>query len=192
MDPSLVWRDLIVLALDLAGRRSSIDRAGLMAHAGHWLSGKETTRPDVGPQLVLQGSFRAGREVILAWMDDHLMVADIQRFDDERRVRFVDGTIEFGDGTRWPVEYRSATVTGLQRFLKAPEGQRLTAGREVLILESSLAADPEDSVHAKAHAERCRLALEANPAPLECLRCGRSVGHATLRYHMIAKTYFLT
>ena len=177
VEPSLVWRDLIVLALDLAGRRSSIDQAGLMAHAGHWLRGKETARLGDEPQFVLQGSYRAGWEMILAWMGDRLVVADIQRFDETgaRRVRFVDGTIELGDGTRWPIEYRSATMTGLSRFLRESEGRHLTEGKEVLIMESNLDADPEDFLHAKAHAERCRLASEANPAPLECLRCGRSI-----------------
>lgn len=177
VEPSLIWRDLIVLALDLAGRRSSIDRAGLMAHAGHWLSGTDTVGLTDQPRFIHQGSYRAGWEIVLAWMEDRLVVADIQRFDEKgaRRVRFVDGAIEFGDGTRWPIEYRSATVTGLQRFLRAPEGKHLTEGREVLIMESKLGTDPEDSFHAKAHAERCRLAFEANQAPLECLRCGRSI-----------------
>ena len=129
VEPSLVWRDLIVLALDLAGRRSSIDRAGLMAHAGHWLSGNESARLGDGLKFVLRGSYHAGWEVILAWIGDRLAVADIQRFGEkgERRVRFVDSTVKFGDGTRWPIEYRSATVTGLERFLKEPEGRRLPA-----------------------------------------------------------------
>lgn len=177
VEPSLVWRDLIVLALDLSGRRSSIDRAGLMAHAGHWLGCKEAPRPSNEPQFVFQGPYHAGLEVVLARLEDRLVGADLQRFSEtgERRVRFADGAIELGDGTRWPVEYRSATVTGLTRFLGEPEGQRLTKAAEVLIMESNLDTNPEDALHAKAHAERCRLAFEANPAPLECLRCGRSI-----------------
>jgi hypothetical protein len=177
VEPSLVWRDLIVLALDLSGRRSSIDRAGLMAHAGHWLSIKSAARPIDEPRFVSQGPYRAGWEVIVAWVEDRLVIADIQRFSEtgERRVRFVDGAIALGDGTRWPVEYRSATMTGLTRFLREPDGQRLTADTEVLIMESNLDTDPEETLQAKAHAERCRLAFEANPSPLECLKCGRSI-----------------
>lgn len=178
VDPSLVLRDLIVLALDLAGRRSSIDRAGLLAHSGHLIKTLRTAQSDNGPQMVPIGHPHAGWEYILGWWEERLILADVQRFNEagNRCVRFRDDMVEFAEGAmRWRLERRTATAAGMKRFLREPDGQRLTEGRELLIMESDFAYDPNETIHAKAQAERCRLAFESNPTPLECLRCGRSI-----------------
>lgn len=180
---SLVWTNLIALALALASARLSIDRAALSERFGEHFEtsgdaeAKEGDQPFEIDRSVL---LPAGREVVLTVLHGQLVLAELRRFaeDGTRRLRFVDGKVEMPNGITSDVLLRAATLTGAARVIRSDLS--VVGDRELVIWPINPGgADPEGTSWAQAHAALLAELVRTNPAPLECLVCGRQVSDSS-------------
>jgi hypothetical protein len=178
--PTSVWASLIALALSLAAERLSIDKSALTERMGHLFKTTDDPEPVFSQEdvvkLTIANQLSAGREVVLAPYDGNLVLAELIRFDADgtRRVRFVDGCVEFPNGISWEVLRRTSTLAGMERMILADPS--IVKDRDVVLWPiSDDAEDPEQSPWAQAHAASCEEQLRAHAPLLECLRCGRPI-----------------
>lgn len=179
--PEAAWGSLIALGLSLATDRLSIDRPALEERVGRFFArphGREVA-PEEAVRIALEGGqLSAGREVVLALDgedDTRLLLVELIRFGDDgkRRVRFVDGSLEFANGLRWKVLRRTSTFAGMERMIETDPS--ILEGRAIYLLPIQSDDDPDLSPWAIAHAEMCHRELEGRVQVLDCLRCGRPI-----------------
>ncbi len=176
---AMVWGNLVAFALTLASRRMSVDTAAMSERFGEHFDTAATalsqSSRDDAVRFALGGQLAAGREVILMTLKDHLVLAELIRFasDGTKRFRFAHDTVEMSNGICAEVHRRAATWVGMQRLIDADPS--VLKGGEVTVWPIKSDDDPESTSWAQAHATLMAELARANPAPLECLRCGRPI-----------------
>ena len=161
------------MAERFGGHLAESDSADASADADDDLGGHSVRLDDSLP-------LPAGRDVLLTVLHGHVVLAELARFTDDgaRRLSFAQGKVEMPNGIVSGVLLRAATWQGAQRIIQSDPG--VLGGREVTVWPMSPdAPDPEGSSWAQAHAALLGELARRNPAPLECLVCGRPVSDRT-------------
>jgi len=183
--PRAVWGKLISDCLTFSKSRRTIDVAEVAKSHERFLGGNAGPDADTADELIkikIEGSFSAGREVVLCESDgsskvfpEGLCIIEFYRFDDDcnERIRISDDQVTLGNGSTLKLLRRSATFEGMTRLAKRNEAP--FQEREVIIMPGNLPDDIEESTCAKMHHERIERAITLNTTPLACLHCGKPV-----------------
>lgn len=181
VEPKLVWASLLELASTLAGRRGSVDLAGLHERVGHLI------KPE-GEKKVAEDEFRlpvqqmngvaAGKEVVVIdgfHGTEGITVAEFYRFaeDGRRRATFKGDRCTLVNGSAHKVLYRAATVEGTTRYFEANKAS--LAGRKVVLLPFGGEDDPNEGPWAKAHRAVLEGLIQRNQHLFRCVVCGDPV-----------------
>lgn len=182
VSPELLWGSLIALCVSLAKDRLSIDKTGLFTRIGKFIGppSHKAAYEVAGEyfRLQCQGSFSAGREVLLVKSflpDADFLIVELYRFegDGRKRLKFFDGKVELTNGETWNVIHRASTFIGIERFLDEHAEQFSNA--RIIIIPINTEANPEDEPYVNAHAEYCAHLAESSGNSLVCLHCGDPV-----------------
>lgn len=181
VDPKLIWASLLELTSTLAGRRGSVDLAGLQDRVGHLFKAageKKVVEDEFRLSVQKMGSFTAGKEVVVIdgfHGTDGITVAEFYRFaeDGRRRVTFKSDVCTLVDGSVHKVLYRAATVEGTTRYFQA--NKAAMAGRKVTLCPYRGGDEPNESSWAKAHRELLDGLIQRNQHLLRCVVCGDPV-----------------
>lgn len=181
IEPKLIWASLLELASTLAGRRGSVDLAGLLKRVGHLIKAsgeKKVVEDEFRLSVQKMNSFAAGKEVVVIDRfhgTDGITVAEFYRFaeDGSRRVTFKDDRCTLVDGSVHKVLYRAATMEGTIRYFEA--NKAAMADRKVVLLPYQGEDNPNESAWAKAHRELLEGLIQRNQHLLRCVVCGDPV-----------------
>jgi len=181
VEPKLVWASLLELASTLAGRRGSVDLAGLRERVGHLIKpeGEKKVAEDEFRLSVQQmNSVAAGKEVVVIdgfHGTEGITLAEFYRFaeDGRRRLTFKGERFTLPNGSVHKVLYRAATVEGTTRYFEANKAS--VAGREVVLWPYGGEDDPNESPWAKAHQAVLEGLIQRNRHLFRCVVCGDPV-----------------
>lgn len=184
--PLIIWRSLIALCMALSKDRQSISAERLAETMGKFFNASEAVAEPIGADdlsiVFGEKPLLCGREVVLAEVGDRYLLMELRRFNDDgtRRMRFVDGNVEFGDAS-FQVMRRTSSKNGMIRLLEASPD--LLGGRELAVAEINSDDEFDNSPWALAHADLCQRLWQENPAPHSCLGCARPVSDG--RGHLV-------
>ncbi|BEP96293.1 hypothetical protein GmRootA79_46770 [Acidovorax sp. A79] len=181
VEPKLVWASLLELASTLAGRRGSVDLAGLRERVGQLIKpeGEKKVAEDEFRLPVQQmNSVAAGKEVVVIdgfCGTEGITVAEFYRFaeDGKRRLTFTDDGYTHFNGAAHKVLYRAATIEGTRRYFDANKAS--VAGRKVVLWPYGGKDNPNESPWAKAHRALLEGLIQRNRHLLRCVVCGDPV-----------------
>lgn len=181
VEPKLVWASLLELASTLAGRRGSVDLAGLRERVGHLIKPegeKKVAEDEFRLQVEQMNSVAAGKEVVVIdgfHGTEGITLAEFYRFaeDGRRRLTFKGDKFTLPNGSAHKVLYRAATVDGTTRYFEANKAS--VADRKVVLFPYGGQDDPNESPWAKAHQAVLEGLIHRNRHLFRCVVCGDPV-----------------
>ena len=184
-DPELIWAVLIKNCLHYASQRLSIDSGALHSLLDRYLN--TNLRQDdrekleheyLKTQLVIQGSFSVGRDILLVESEFNAtdyMLAEFYRFADDcsHRNVYYENKVKLLNGFEWTVIQRFSTYSGADRFLE--ENIDLFSDKKLAIVPISSNENFEAGECADLHRAYIESLIKENVNFNLCLHCGKAV-----------------
>jgi hypothetical protein len=199
--PSLFWGKLISDCSSFAAARRTLSSGFIRERYTKLLSSEQPSKIDDGDgakklfEIVSSGQIPTGREVVIGTIrgpesakrqletvsnlkinPDDICIFDFYRFDDEcqQRIKFKDGTCFLQNGLEISLLGRTATFTGLERFIERQNN--LKGGKsQVLFFRSNIDDDLEEGACAKARRDILEKSVPASFSSLRCCHCEKPI-----------------
>lgn len=176
IDANLLWSTTVTLALSLMQNRQSIDMVGLRNALGSYIKpkGEKKTALEEYKLSITVGAISTGKEVVV--LDnfeetDAICIGGFERFNKNgrRNLHFFDNFCELPDNRKYPVLYRTATVTGLQRFLQS--NKNILSKKKIFSLDLIKDSAPEENLFAVSHKNLLSKIIGEKNNLFRCLVC---------------------
>jgi hypothetical protein len=182
-EPRLIWSLIVAKALDWSKKRQSIDRAAIKLLLNDFVKDK-TEASNEGEEEIISIKFDpekydicSGREIIIIdsfFPDTEIAILELYRFDENgtKRIKFHDGNVEMGDGSKHILHGRFSTFTGAERYLTV---QDWIQSKEVVISQIDSENNYDSSPIAIAYSDKVRNKILSNQDKSKCIHCGNGI-----------------
>ncbi|MBU5263555.1 hypothetical protein [Bacillus atrophaeus] len=191
VSPQFFWSFLISTSLSFASSRMSVTCKELK---DKWKEYIDNPKENVSSEDVVEGTFNfilneddisIGKDVVLVEGNEELgegfsskmLLMELFRFDDDgsKRVQYIDNNFAIlKNGSRMKVLHRTATCTGMERYLM--ENNENLLYDELIILPANGIESVEQELPVKLHKELCQRYIKENKKEfMNCLHCGKGI-----------------